>query len=348
MEKVAQVKRLVDGIRQGYAPDPRTAVFEIQWEWDGGTLRLTGATSEAAAAEALHREVALLDGWSGVENRVVRLPHTEAGAVVHALARSAVVPLLAGPEMSQTHVTQVVLGHRLTVLRRRGRWMQCRSEDGYLGWVHRGYLSEVSEADARGWEMGTGGEACVSLGAEVQDGAGETVARLPWGARVVRRPDGSVALPDGAVGHPTGTLLPLYERAQRFPCDGDAMVATAARWHSAPYLWGGVTPAGVDCSGLVQAVLGLHGITLPRDSDQQARTGEPLDPGADFAALRPGDLLFFAEAGERISHVALSMGGSRIIHSSLGNGGVRRNDLLGALTYEQELRALFVCARRHL
>jgi gamma-D-glutamyl-L-lysine dipeptidyl-peptidase len=258
------------------------------------------------------------------------------------------VPLLAGPLISETHVSQAVLGRRMTILRRQGRWLQCRSDDGYLGWVHRGYVREMSESDARGWEMGVGGEACLSLGADVYDEGGEVVARLPWGARVVRRPDGSVHLPDGTGGHPTGTLLPLSERAQRFRPTGAQMADTAAQWLGAPYLWGGVTQAGVDCSGFVQAVFHLHGISLPRDSDQQARAGEPVEPDERYSNLRPGDLLFFAETPRRISHVTLSLGGSRIIHSSLGNGGVRRNDLLGPLPYERELRDIFVCARRYL
>ena len=113
-----------------------------------------------------------------------------------------------------------------------------------------------------------------------------------------------------------------------------------------PYLWGGVTMGGVDCSGFVQALYRLHGHVIPRDSDQQSRTGEEVDPGDGFAGLRPGDLLFFAEEPGRCSHVTMSTGGSRIIHSSLGNGGVQRNDLAGRRAYERELRTLFIGARR--
>jgi len=92
----------------------------------------------------------------------------------------------------------------------------------------------------------------------------------------------------------------------------------------------------------------LHGVELPRDSDQQADIGAQVDPGPDFGRLRVGDLCFFAEDARRVTHVALSLGGSAIIHSSLGNGGVFRNDLAGSLPYERELRDLFVVARRVL
>jgi gamma-D-glutamyl-L-lysine dipeptidyl-peptidase len=347
-DRITQVKRLIERIRSDYAPDPRLTVFEIGFEWDGYGLAFTGTTSEAAAAEALHREAALLDGWEEVHDRVERLPRAVPGEPIHAVITAASVPMLAGPLISEPHVSQAVLGRRLTILRRQGRWLQCRAEDGYLGWVHRGYIRVVEESEARAWEMGVGGEACMSLGAEVLDDADEVVARLPWGSRVLRLADGSVRLPNGSSGRAEGALLPLAERPQRYRPLGEEVVATAARWLGAPYQWGGVTMAGVDCSGLVQAVFHLHGVDLPRDSDQQARTGDEVEPDERFSNLRAGDLLFFAETPARISHVTLSLGGSRIIHSSLGNGGVARNDLLGDLPYERDLRKIFVCARRNL
>lgn len=347
MESLAQVEQLIEEVRSEHAPDPRLAVFEVEYGFEGDAFMLRGETSEAAAAEALHRGVALLSGWAEVLDLIVRLPMHDGTEPTHAVVISALVPLLAVPMVSAGHVSQCVLGHRLTVLRRRGKWLHCRAEDGYLGWVHRGYVAEVDERSARAWEIGTDGEACISLGAEVHSEDGEVLARLPRGARVVQQHDGVIRLPDGATGRLVGEILPLAERADRFAPRGEAVVRTAALWLGAPYVWGGVTPAGVDCSGLAQAVLGLHGVKLPRDSDQQAQVGETVEPDRDFSNVRPGDLLFFAETPERVTHVVLSEGGSRIIHASLGNGGVRRNDVLGPLPYEQELRDLFVCVRRY-
>lgn len=346
---VRDAAALVEAVRREYAPDPRLAVFEVAAEADGELIRITGATSEATAAEELMRRVAGLGAAARVLDQVQRLPEGAGEDLMHAVACAAVAPMLSGPRVVETQVSQVVMGSRLVVLRRNGRWLQCRAPDGYIGWVHAGYLALMGDADVRAWELGAGGDVWISLGGEVRGGPlGETVVRLPWGARVVRLPDGSVRLPGGGTGEAVGELVPAAMRPLSFPAEGSALGETAARWLGVPYLWGGVTMGGVDCSGFVQAVYRLHGTVLPRDSDQQSHAGEPVDPGSDFGGLLPGDLLFFAEEPGRVTHVAMSTGGSRIIHASLGNGGVARNDVAGARAYERELRRLFVCARRFL
>lgn len=337
---------MVEEVREALAPDPRLAVFEVELEIDGGRLTITGATSEAAAAQELHRRVAGLTAWDEVVDRLQLLPEAEADDRVHAVVSAAVAPMLAAPRIQSTQVSQAVLGSRLIVFRRDGRWLQCRGSDGYIGWIHAGYVALVDEGMARAWELGADGDLWVALDACVASDDGEVMVRLPWGARVVREQDGIVRLPDGRTGHARGEMLPLGARGLGFPSEPAAICDTAARWLGVPYQWGGITMGGVDCSGFVQALYRMHGHVIPRDSDQQSRAGEPVECGEDFGNLQPGDLLFFAETPGRCSHVAMSTGGSRIIHSSLGNGGVARNDMAGRRNYERELRRMFLWARR--
>ena len=338
---------VVDEIRLRHAPDPRLAVFEVTVEVRGDTLTLLGATSEPQAAAELRLRAAELTGWASVADQVQLLPEADVDEMVHAVVTASVAPMLAGPSVREPQVSQVVLGNRLIVLRRGGRFLQCRATDGYIGWVHAGYVALMDEGRAKGWETGDGpGEPWIALGAEVRDDDNDVMMRLPWGARVLREPDGLATLPDGRRGRPVGELFPAAVRPLAFEARPEAVCETARRWLGAPYLWGGVTMGGVDCSGFVQAVYRLHGQVIPRDSDQQSRFGELVEPGDDFAALLPGDLAFFSEEGTRVTHVVMSTGGPRIIHSSLGNGGVARNDLMGRRAYERELRSLFVCARR--
>lgn len=341
-----EVAALVEEVRAAYAADPRLAVFEVTVEVRGDAVALVGATSEHEAATALSARVADLSGWSAVQDEVQRLPEAEPDELVHAVVTSAVAPMLAGARVQTTQVSQVVLGSRLVVLRRSGRWLQCRAADGYIGWIHAGYVALKDEADARAWDAGGEGEPWLALGGQVLDASGEVMMRLPWGARVLREDAEVVRLPDGRAGKPEGELVPAALRPIAFPADGAAVCRTAARWLGVPYLWGGVTMGGVDCSGFVQQLWKLHGRVIPRDSDQQSRFGEAVDPGPRFENLRPGDLCFFAEDEGRVTHVVMSTGGAKIIHASLGNGGVARNDLTGRRSYERELRRLLHNARR--
>jgi cell wall-associated NlpC family hydrolase len=104
-----------------------------------------------------------------------------------------------------------------------------------------------------------------------------------------------------------------------------AAVATGERYVGVPYVWGGTTPDGFDCSGFVQYVYGKQGVPLPRTSRQMAHAGQAVPP--QLASLREGDLMLFRGRSSTISHVALFAGNDRILHSSSSGGGVRFDDL---------------------
>jgi cell wall-associated NlpC family hydrolase len=168
------------------------------------------------------------------------------------------------------------------------------------------------------------------------------------GGRTLRLPLGAWVAPGGALL--AGEAVPLAELPERFPADGEAVVRTARRYfESTSYQWGGLTPWGADCSGMVQAVYALHGAALPRDAWQQAGAGR--DAGGDLAAHAPGDLLFFSDRDDaRVTHVGLAGGGGAMCHVALGRGGWAVDDL-GDDTddaYARRLRAQFVGARRVL
>ena len=109
-------------------------------------------------------------------------------------------------------------------------------------------------------------------------------------------------------------------------------------------MWGGNTPReGFDCSGFTRYVFAKYGVGLPRTAREQARVGGAV--AADFRSLRPGDLMFFAEPGEAISHVAIYAGDGIILHSASSIGGVGYTDLNSGGDW---FIAYFVAARRVL
>jgi cell wall-associated NlpC family hydrolase len=144
---------------------------------------------------------------------------------------------------------------------------------------------------------------------------------------MVREADGRRrALPLGAVlagdaRVESGEALDAEAMTARFPRTPNAIARTALEFfEGTPYEWGGITPWGADCSGLVQTTFALHGVRLPRDARQQVTMGGPVKEG--ISALCPGDLLFFSERPDRrITHVALALDAKHFVHLALGRGG---------------------------
>lgn len=123
---------------------------------------------------------------------------------------------------------------------------------------------------------------------------------------------------------PVSTSPTTYPASTTVSAGAARVLSTADRYVGTPYVWGGTSPKGFDCSGFTQYVFAKQGVKLPRTSREQAQVGMALAP--EWRAVAPGDLVMFADNGP-ISHVAIYAGHNRIIHSSSSGGGVRYDDL---------------------
>jgi hypothetical protein len=264
--------------------------------------------------------------------------------VTQALVTAALAPLLGSPDLRAELVSQAPLGHALEVLEERGEFLKAKGEDGYAGWVHRGYLLTGPDAVVDEWKEEARWS---SLGAALSID-GRTRMPVPLGSRLGAEPGGAVRLPDGRIAQVAqGRVAPLATLRE------EARAMNPADWAEvffagAPYLWGGLTPWGVDCSGLVRVTYWMRGVSLPRDSRQQARAGKPVPARDALHRFEPGDLLFFGEdQGEGlVAHVAIAGGDGTVVHSALAAGGVCRSPLGGESEEAARLRETFLLARR--
>jgi hypothetical protein len=257
----------------------------------------------------------------------------DAPILYEATVRTPIAPMHSEPRIASQMISQQVAGHRLDVLELEGDWSRARGADGYDGWMHVGFLSRAPGAHAR-QSMQPGR---VSLGCTTQTPRGD---RRSLPLRAVLAPDEIVT---------SGDVIDADRLAGRFPLEPSALTQSAREFFSGTsYLWGGVTPWGADCSGLVQSTFSLHGLQLPRDAWQQAELG--VDAGRDIGELVAADLLFFSDRPDkRVTHVGIALGERRMVHLALARGGFAVEELADRKdSYVDRLRERFLFARRIL
>jgi gamma-D-glutamyl-L-lysine dipeptidyl-peptidase len=238
-----------------------------------------------------------------------------------AIVRRDLADLRAAPSADSELVDQPHYGENVTVLGESGDWRYVQGADQYFGWAHLDDLAVLTGVAERFL-------VAVALG-DVRDAAradAAVIARLPVGTSLPPIPHDH---PDGwrethlGPGWRTGyvalaDLVDVRLLPHRYPT-ADDYLKTAESFIGVPYLWGGTTALGLDCSGLVQQVYRLNGVALPRDADQQAMLGRRVEKA------RAGDLLFFG--AEAVTHVALATSESEFIHAPMTGGVVERSRL---------------------
>ena len=245
--------------------------------------------------------------------------------------RTPIAPVLDEPRAASTQATQLLYGHLAEVIEAEGCWLHVRGADGYEGWTHSGYTAPFENGTDVSWPWDIEGE--LSMGCSIRDSAGATLD-LPLGAVV------------GSGHRIAGRSMDLANRRKTFPATADAIVASAtALFQGTYYQWGGISPWGADCSGMLQSIFALHGIHLLRDARQQATQGVAVEGG--FETMKPADLLFFGEREDGpITHVAMCIGSSQVAHIALGRGGHAVESFDRPDDYSRGLRERFRFARR--
>jgi cell wall-associated NlpC family hydrolase len=236
-----------------------------------------------------------------------------------AWVRASVADVRAQPSHAAEQVTQALQGEMCLPLAHQDGWLHVSLADGYQGWIRDWHLVPAALTEITAFRQQANGRVQVPWATvrSAPEHAVPPVAETLLGTPVhSQQPTTSgwleVALPTGL----SGWLPESAVRAgdQDWPLKLSSILAMYESFLGVPYVWGGRSPKGFDCSGLVQFVLGLHGIALQRDSkDQYASTVRTADP-------QPGDLLFFGAS--KVSHVAVQFDAQRYLHA---RGAVRFN-----------------------
>jgi cell wall-associated NlpC family hydrolase len=229
------------------------------------------------------------------------------------LVVSAVADVRREPRHQSELVSQAIHGDAVAPLRAENEWTLVRMDDGYIGWIRDWHLKTPAErTDSPPRTHRIKANHAVVL----ETPAGSPLIELVVGTSVVvgeaaGRGLVNVRLADGRTGVVARAALEKVRNRRPTP---ERLAETGRRFIGIPYLWGGTTPNGFDCSGLIQRVYRLNGIVLPRDSDQQARFGvEKPTEGPESVA--PGDLLFFGKSRESITHVGLVLADRTFLHA---------------------------------
>lgn len=321
------VERIVDAVGERYAPDKRTALFEVILTDLAGPIILKGKTNMPQAKQAV------LDSLSRLKitytDSIMVLPEKAMGEKIWGLAALSVANMRSGPDHASELVSQALMGTPVKVLEAVDGWYRIQTPDQYIGWVDESGIALRTEAQMGLWKQGKRfiynqltGVAVEApkrkalpvsdlVGGDLFESIGQTKKYL------------QVQFPDGRTAFVKKSDCLSYEKWVDQNADSEAVVRLARQLLGSPYLWGGTSCKAVDCSGMVKIAWFSQGLILARDASQQARHGEQIDFN-NIENLHRGDLLFFGRSPERITHVGIYLGNGQYIHAS---GLVRINSI---------------------
>lgn len=310
--------------------DWRTCFTHVRAEPPEGR-RVVIECSDRGVLGEIRRRLSGHEWMEGVTLDFVELPVGNGAFAEVVIAATSVADIRRSPSHAVELVTQVVCGDAVAPLKQEGDWVLVRLDDSYIGWVRSWHLKglsrrEYDEFDAKARHRVRDNMIQIL---ETPEDSALPVSDAVVGTRVVvescpRRGWRRVTLPDGRQG--SARARGFEERLSSSRISRENLAVTGLRFIGIPYVWGGTTPKGFDCSGLTQRIFRLHGMLIPRDSDLQAGFGRAKIAGT-IDGLCTGDLLFFGKSPAQITHVGMYLSNGLFLHA---HGQVRVNALFPA------------------
>jgi len=320
---VSEVTGSVDSLKQVYAPDTRMAVWNVSVQKKGHQLSVTAEVESRKARAAL---LQLKEKYPSLNIKVKLLPDLPVNER-YALVNNSVCNIRKETTRKSEMLNQALLGTPLKVYKKKGAWYYVRTPNRYLGWVNKAAIVLFDSAGLKKYETGKKivFDRQYGFSYSKPDSRSQDVSDLVIGCILPVKGKAAgfyqVKYPDGRIAFVRkDQVIDLKALFQKEPTQ-KGLVNTALKFNGIPYLWGGFSSKGIDCSGLTSTVYFLNGIILQRDADEQAKYGKVITTRFDDTKLQPGDLLFFGANAKgalqgKVTHTAMYIGHGDFIQSS--------------------------------
>lgn len=321
------IHRIIESVRMKYAPDQRTALFNLIISDKDGQLSLSGETNLPEAKKAV------LDSLTGINlqaiDSVAVLPDQSVGERKWGIVTLSVANIRTSPDHAAELASQALMGTPVKVLKVRDGWRYIQTPDDYLGWVDENGIVLKTEQETSEWKKSSRYVFNRITGylMDAPKRKASAVSDLVLGDLFegVAEKKGylKIQLPDGRTGFIRKEDCLSYNAWVSQQPDVKEVLSVARQLLGTAYLWGGTSCKAVDCSGMIKTAWYSQGVILARDASQQIRYGEKIDY-KNINNLQPGDMLFFGRNAQRITHVGMFLGQGLYIHAS---GLVRINSI---------------------
>jgi cell wall-associated NlpC family hydrolase len=318
------VQSEIDKTGEKYVPDGRLGIYNIKSKT--GDEHITILKGETTSQTAKNELISTLNN-SGISliDSIIILPDTINNHLDWGLVTLSVINLRKNPDQRAELVSQAILGTPVRVLKEDDSWLLIQTPDNYISWTEKSSVELISRSDFTSWKKAEKVIYTEPAGwIYTEPGIRTTIGDIVEGSILENTGESNgylfVKLPDGRKGVVKKDETQSFETfCQSSAFNAETILSTASALTGIPYLWGGRSSKGTDCSGFVQSVYFMNGLILQRDASLQALHGAEVDISRGYDLLKKGDLLFFGtkkNGKDHVTHVAIFIGNNEYINAS--------------------------------